>query len=99
MFSLFIVLLSFSSSLAAKCPFLNDEPSIIFIIFWDFLMFYQIFLPLQVEQCEIITYKHSINELPHKLANDLTLKIIENKEISGKRLNFIEWKPSDQSSY
>ena len=29
MFSLFIVLLSFSSSLATKCLFLNDEPCMV----------------------------------------------------------------------
>ena len=29
MFSLFIVLLSFSESLATKCLFLNDEPCIV----------------------------------------------------------------------
>ena len=29
MFSLFIVLLSFSKSLATKCLFLNDEPCIV----------------------------------------------------------------------
>ena len=36
-----------------------------------FLMFYQIFLSPQVEGCAIITYKHGIYELPHKLPNDL----------------------------
>ena len=34
--------------------------SIIFIIFWDFLMFYQIFFPAQVKRRMIITYKHGI---------------------------------------
>ena len=36
-----------------------------FIMFWDFLMFYQIFLSPQVKRWEIITYKHGIYELPH----------------------------------
>ena len=49
----------------------NSRPTIIFIIFWDFLMFYQIFLSQQVKQFAIITFKHSIYELPHKLPNDL----------------------------
>ena len=65
--------------------------AIIFIIFWDFLMFYQIFLSPQVKPCAIITYKHDIYQLPHESPNDLRLKILGNKKISGKCLNFIEW--------
>ena len=38
----------------------QNEPTIIFIIFWDFLMFYQIFLSPQVKRCAIITYEHDI---------------------------------------
>ena len=48
--------------------------TIIFIIFWDFLMFCQIFILPQVKRCAIITYKHSIYELPHKLPSDLRLR-------------------------
>ena len=44
---------------------------IIFIIFWDLLMFYQIFLSPQKKQCAIITYKQGTYELPHVLPNDL----------------------------
>ena len=54
--------------------------TIIFIIFWDSLMFYQIFLSQQVKQCAIIAYKHGIYKLP----NDLRLKC----------LNPIGWYPS-----
>ena len=42
-----------------------DKSTFIFLIFRDFLMFYQIFLSLQVKSCVIITYKHGIYELPH----------------------------------
>ena len=63
----------------------------VFIIFWDFLMFYQIFFSPQVKRLAIITYKHGIYELPQELPNDLRLKILGNKEISGKCLNFLEW--------
>ena len=35
-------------------------PPIIFIIFWDFLMFYQIFLSLQVKQSAIISNKQFV---------------------------------------
>ena len=49
-------------------------PTIIFIIFWDFLMFYQIFLSPQVKRWAIITYKHGIYQLPHELPNDLRLR-------------------------
>ena len=30
-------------------------------------MFYQTFLSPQAKRCAIITYKHGIHELPHKL--------------------------------
>ena len=36
-------------------------------------MFYQIFLSPQVKRCAIITYKHGIYDLPHKLPIDLRL--------------------------
>ena len=71
--------------------------AISFIIFWDFSMFYQIFLLPQVKRCAIITYKHGIYELPHELPNDLRLRILGNYEISGNSLNFIEWWPKAQS--
>ena len=48
------------------------------IIFWDFLMFYQIFFSPQVKQWTIITYKHGTYWLPQKLPNDLRLRILGN---------------------
>ena len=53
-------------------------------------MFYQIFLSPQVKRWAIITYKHGIYKLPHKLPHDLRLRILGKKEILGKCLNFIE---------
>ena len=50
-----------------------NRAAITFIIFWDFLMFYQIFLSSQVKRCVIITYKHGIYEFSHELPNDLRL--------------------------
>ena len=50
----------------------------IFIKFRDFLMFYQIILSPQVKPCAIITYKHGIYKLPHKLPNDLRLRKLGN---------------------
>ena len=61
--------------------------AIVFIIIWDFLIFYQIFLSPQV----IITYKHGIFKLPHELSNNAILSILEIEEISGKCLKSIEW--------
>ena len=52
--------------------------TMIFIIFWDFLMFYQIFLSPQVKRLAIITYKYSIYELTHELPNDLRLRMLGN---------------------
>ena len=52
--------------------------TIIFIIFWDFLMFYQNSLSPQVKGHVIITYKHGIYELPYELSNELRLSILRN---------------------
>ena len=49
---------------------------ILVIIFWDFLMFYQIFFSPQVKRSVIINNKHDIYELPHELRNDLRLRIL-----------------------
>ena len=56
----------------------NFSSTIILIIFWDFLMFYQTFLSPHVKLCTIITYKHGIYEFPHRLPNGLTLWILAN---------------------
>ena len=37
-------------------------------------MLYQIFFSPQVKRWVIVTYKHGIFELPHKMWNDLGLK-------------------------
>ena len=42
------------------------------------MMFYQTFLSPQMKQGAIITYKHSIYELPHELPNGLRLRILGN---------------------
>ena len=42
-------------------------------MFWDFLMFYQIFFSPQVKRSTIISNKHGINELLHDLPNDFRL--------------------------
>ena len=60
------------------------------IILWDFLIFYQIFLSLQVKQSAIISIKQGVYELPHELPNDLRLRISENKENSGESPNLLE---------
>ena len=71
-----------------------NRPTISFIIFWDFSMFYQIFLSLQVKRFAIITHKHGIYELPYDLTNDSRLRILGNQEISRNCLNFISLVPS-----
>ena len=48
--------------------------TIIFIIFWDSLMFYQLFLSPQVKRWAIITYTHCIGDLSHELPNNLRLR-------------------------
>ena len=49
------------------------EPTISFMIFWDFSMFYQFFLSPQVKRWAIITYNYGLYELPHELPNHLRL--------------------------
>ena len=66
--------------------------TIIFIIFRDSLMFYQVFLSPQVRRCAVNTYKHGIYELP----DDLRLRISESYKILGKCLNFTECLPTAQ---
>ena len=44
-------------------------------------MFYQIFLSPQVKLCAIVTHKYGMNEFPHELLNDFTLRILGNNEI------------------
>ena len=45
--------------------------AIMVMIFWDFLMFYQIFLSTQVKRREIISNKYGICVLPHELPKEL----------------------------
>ena len=72
----------FWANLVKKLKFVclkrNLVPTITVIIFWDFLMFYQIFLSPQVKRCEIISYKHAMYQFPHELSNDLRLRILGN---------------------
>ena len=56
------------------------------IMLWDVLMFYQIFLSPQVKRGAVISNKKGVWELPHELPNDLG-----NKENSGKSQNLVEW--------
>ena len=52
--------------------------TILVIIFWDFLMFYQIFFSPQVKRIVIISNKNVLYELPHELPNYLRLRILGN---------------------
>ena len=61
------------------------------IIFWDFLVFYQILLSPQVKQNVIITNKHVIYKLPHELHNDIRMKILGKQEIPGIYQNLRDW--------
>ena len=44
----------------------------------------------------LLLINNGVCELPHELPNDLRLRILGNKEISGNCLNVIEWQPSAQ---
>ena len=56
----------------------NIFQTISLIIFWDFLMLYQIFLSPQAKSWAITIYKYGIYELPEKLPNDLRFRILGN---------------------
>ena len=58
--------------------------TILVITFWDFLMFYHIFLSSQLKRNVIISNKHGIYELPHEFPNDLRLRILGNQEILSR---------------
>ena len=59
-----------------------ENQTIVEIILWDFLMFYQIFLSPQVKQSA--SNKQGVYELPQELPNDLKRRILWNK---GKQEN------------
>ena len=61
------------------------------IILWDFLMSYQVFLSSQVKRSAIISNEQGVYELPHELPNNIRLRILGNKEKSGKSQNVLEW--------
>ena len=63
--------------------------TIMVIIFWDFLMFCQVFLSLKWNET-LASNKHSICQLSHEFPNDLRFKIFRNRKISGESQNFIE---------
>ena len=68
----------FSFFLVVTLKMSRGIPTIIFIIFWDFLMFYQIVFSPEVKRCAIITYKYGIYEFSHELPNHLRLGILGN---------------------
>ena len=61
-------------------------------IFWEFLVFDQIFLSPQVKQSVIISNKHAI----YQLRKDI--EILKSKEISIKYHNFMQLWPHAQPS-
>ena len=55
-----------------------SNATIIFIIFWNFLIFYQICFSPQVNRSVIITWKWGIYEFSHELPNELRLRVSGN---------------------
>ena len=66
------------------------KSTIMEIILWDFLMFYQIFRSPQVKRSTFISNKQGVYELPKELPNDLRLTILGNEEKSEKPQNLLE---------
>ena len=63
------------------------------ILFWDFLMFEQIFLSRLVKRSMIISDKHGIFKLPHELPDSLRLMVLGNYEVSRRFQNFSSLPP------
>ena len=57
---------------------LKKKSTILALISWDILLFYQIFFSPQVKRIVITSNKHGMCELPHDLPNNLRLRILEN---------------------
>ena len=72
--------------------------TIILITPWDLLMYYEIFLSLEVKRCQIVTYKIGIYEVPQGLLNDLRIRNWATYEISGKCVIFKDGYPRAQCS-
>ena len=64
-YGIFTAYLSYEEVMSVRI-YAQYAPTIIFIIFLDFLMFYQVFFSPQVKRCGIITYKHGTYDLPHE---------------------------------
>ena len=81
-FSIILDINSPSFSIMLFCSLVRNgnikRSAMIFIIFSDSLMFYQILLSPQVKRSAFVTYKHGKYELSHELPNDLRLRIIGN---------------------
>ena len=60
-----------------SCSYTSCKYTIIFIIFLDFLMFYQILISPQVKRSAIVSKKDGIYEFPQEFPNDLRLKCQE----------------------
>ena len=67
-----------NSFIDISSTFPDTSSTITFIIFWDVLMFYQVFPSPPVKRCTIITYKHGIHEFPYELPNDVRLRTLGN---------------------
>ena len=50
--------------------------TILAIIFWDFLLFFQILLSPQAKRIVVISNKYGIYKLPHELTIDLRLRTL-----------------------
>ena len=66
-----------------KVPFLKHTT--VAIVFWNFLIFYQILISPR----KIINNKNGIIDLFNELPNDLRIRILRNYENSGKAQNCI----------
>ena len=57
---------------------MNKATTMMYIIFWEFLVFYEFFYSPQVKRSVIISHKHGICNLLYKLKNKVRYSILGN---------------------
>ena len=57
---------------------MNKATTMMYIIFWEFLVFYEFFYSPQVKRSVIISHKHGICNLLYKLKNKVRFSILGN---------------------
>ena len=77
----------------------RSSTTILVIIFWHFLIIQHRSESPQINEYLISSITNLVQELPHKLPNNLRLRILGNQKILEKCQVWVEMQPSAQSSF